>query len=295
MEDSAIYALSLQFSSLLVTNRREMIDLVKVGVGGCDWIYRKVTGGNAFNCLSVFSVPLDKAETFLEGVTQIEFYSERAGLELLCAGKLESCRFAPCAVAAAAPHRPALGKRMFSPVSVSEQLTIPLYFNTKGIFSIHAGQVLLVVQVFRVLPDLTPTGICSNCIPATSPSMEVVIPRQLPVPEQPGSDAGTDDDSYSSTGSIEQCESDGTDSVDDFVQTFFTHRLPSSSRQEEQEQVLEQDTQEQLEVSRQPLPQQQSYRRRTVLGFHQSRRKSEQPHYMQPARTAAFPETLRKR
>jgi hypothetical protein len=166
MEEIKEFAVNYHISQLEVNHRRSLLGLVKISVGNCAYSYRKVPVGKVdFGLLSLFSLEgCQGLENIMKGELQIEFYSEKSGLELICAGKVPIAPFQR--ITSDISHRKQDHGKILVLESSTEELVIPLYHKTGETFSIVAGQVNVIARLLRVqrsnLNLATPLS-CQTC------------------------------------------------------------------------------------------------------------------------------------
>eukprot|EP01031_Cornospumella_fuschlensis_P030169 gene30169-36446_t len=297
-----LVALSIEFSSIKLEHRRSAVGLAKVGVGCFDDVYSKVPSSDGqFGVLSLFSIlaPFNLQEAFADGL-QVELYSEKSSLELICAGRLETLDFVHTVIEKEKIRHPANRKSVLKPLCDSTKIMVPLYFKAGDTFSIAAGSINMEIRVFTVLEEnALKSTTCASCLLDDPLSSEVVL--EMPAAIQTSVDL-TDRSCELSDESEEdaedlQCDSDA--SLDGFVQNFLgkTNQVsvaPVAVR--ESVQSME-SVQTQLTALKQKVRAEGKGREEDDASRIKFRRpkKPKVPHYMMPARTPSFQDMLRKR
>lgn len=309
--ETSLLAINFQFTDFRVQNRREEVDVVKIGLGKCDSVYRRVPAdSDSFSLLSLFSIEKDEIEDVWEGVLQVEFYSERQqGLELVCAAVVDHCVFEKQPVATTMSSYITTQRLLRQLASCSHSM--PLFYWTQQVFSISAGCVDLLVEVFLVQKELAARENCSLCklsnnlLPTpTEPSVALPPPRPpvIPVSERTqaySSNSASNDDEDG----VDDEDDETDDSLDDFVQRWLVRNevrdktpsprpLPSVTIESRAEDTHEKKVNISVEarssVASKPG---RSHHSRIVI----KQKAKGLPHYMLPARQPSFAESLRKR
>eukprot|EP00981_Chlorochromonas_danica_P010566 scaffold3290_cov165-Ochromonas_danica.AAC.9 len=310
--ESSLLAINFQFTHFHIQNRREEVDVVKIGLGKCDSVYRRVPAdSDSFSLLSLFSIEKEEMEDVWDGVLQVEFYSERQqGLVLVCAAVVDHCVFEKQPAATAKSPYIAT-QRLLRPIASCSH-SMPLFYWTQQVFSISAGCVDLLVEIFLVQKELAARENCSLCKLSNNPLPAPVEPSvALPPPPPPSppilpviertrrysGDSTSDDED-------EGDDDDETDdSLDDFVQRWLVRNevrdktpaprpLPSVAIETKAEDSYDTKFNISVEASSSIAPKPgRSHHSRILI----KQKAKGLPHYMLPARQPTFAESLRKR